>query len=75
MDALNQVEWTVAGKVIDQRAAELDKIVSEGTYVDTTATGFLMHFTNDLIAAIDEHRREENRAWDMHGMRKLLEQN
>jgi len=66
MDGLTQVEWTVAGKVIDEFGAELDKIVSDGTYVDTTAAGFLMHFTNTLIQRIDAHRAEENEAWEAH---------
>ncbi len=70
MDALNQVEWTVAGKVIDEFAAELDGIVKNGTYVDTTSAGFLMHFTNALIERIDAHRAEENAAWDEHHHRE-----
>lgn len=66
MDALTQVEWTVAGEVIDEFGAELDGIVKNGTYVDTTSAGFLMHFTNALIGRIDAHRAEESAAWDMH---------
>ena len=66
MDALTQVEWTVAGEVIDDFAEQLDKVFREGTYVDTTAKGFLMHFTNTLIERVDAHRAEENAAWDMH---------
>ncbi len=70
MDALTQVEWTVAGEVIDEFGAELDKIVKNDTYVDTTAAGFLMHFTNTLIERIDAHRAEENAAWDDHEQRE-----
>jgi hypothetical protein len=71
VDALSQVEWTVAGKVIDQFSAELDGIVRDGTYVDTTAKGFLMHFTNAVVETLDNYREEEEKAWEMLESRKV----
>lgn len=75
MDALTQEQWTAIGPLLNNHAARLDATVNGGTYVDTTAKGFLFHLVTDVVneLAIHERERQEDSAWDEHRRRQADE--
>lgn len=66
MDGLTPEQWTAIGPLLDNYALRLNAIVNSGTYVDTTAKGFLFHLMTDVGVALStlERERQEDEAWD-----------
>lgn len=75
MDGLTQNQWAVIGPVLDNYALRLDAIVSSGTYVATTAKGFLFHLMTDVGVALTtlQREQEEDAAWNEHQRRMANE--
>lgn len=71
MDGLTPEQWTAIGPLLDNYALRLDAIVNGGTYVDTTAKGFLFHLMTDVGVALStlQREQEEDTAWDEHRRR------